>query len=248
MLLPGALLDTLLSAGYAGPAAGCAEPAVGVLRLLLVVLSLLLVVLRLLLVALSLLLVVLRLLLVALSLLLVVLRLLLLLLGLLLVALSVFLLLLGLLGCVGPALLLLILLLGMLRLGVLRLRLLSMLLLRAQPSMPTLLLFGMVLLVALLFVLSVNRNSDSENQGQNGCAGDSNSFHVCYLRCCSLRLLYCKLPVCGLTGLPMASPDTRSSTLRFCCRPAELSFEATARLLPKPLAVTAFDDTPCCTR
>jgi hypothetical protein len=34
----------------------------------------------------------------------------------------------------------------------------------------------------------------------------------------------------------MAAPDTRSSTLRFCWRPAEVSFEATGRVLPKPLA------------
>src|SRR5208337_1275707 len=59
---------------------------------------------------------------------------------------------------------------------------------------------------------------------------------------------YCKLPVVTLTGLPMASPDTRSSTLRFCCRPEELSFEATGKVLPKPLDDTEFVNTPCCTR
>jgi hypothetical protein len=42
--------------------------------------------------------------------------------------------------------------------------------------------------------------------------------------------------VVTLAGLPMAAPDTRSSTLRFCWRPAEVSFEATGRVLPKPLA------------
>ncbi len=46
------------------------------------------------------------------------------------------------------------------------------------------LLLSMVLLFALLFVLSVSRSGDSEKQGQNGCAGDSDYFHVCYLRCC----------------------------------------------------------------
>ena len=59
---------------------------------------------------------------------------------------------------------------------------------------------------------------------------------------------YCKLPVVALAGLPIASPDTTSSTLRFCCRPAALSFVATAKLLPKPLAVTELVATPCCTR
>src|SRR5579864_7204324 len=61
-------------------------------------------------------------------------------------------------------------------------------------------------------------------------------------------LFYCKLPVVALTGWPMASPETRSSTLRFCCRPAELSLEATGRLLPKPLDETELVDTPSCTR
>ncbi len=64
----------------------------------------------------------------------------------------------------------------------------------------------------------------------------------------SLSPPYCKLPVVTLAGLPMASPDTRSSTLRFCWRPAELSFEATGRVLPKPLALTEFVVTPSCTK
>lgn len=59
---------------------------------------------------------------------------------------------------------------------------------------------------------------------------------------------YCRLPVVALTGLPMASPDTTSSTLRFSCRPAELSFEATGEVLPKPVELTEFATTPCCTR
>ena len=50
--------------------------------------------------------------------------------------------------------------------------------------------------------------------------------------------------VVALTGTPMASPDTKSSTLRFCCRPEELSFEATGRVFPKPLAETEFVNTP----
>jgi hypothetical protein len=63
-----------------------------------------------------------------------------------------------------------------------------------------------------------------------------------------IRLRYCRLPVVAFTGLPMASPDTTSSTLRFSCRPAELSFEATGELLPKPVALTVVATTPCCTR
>ncbi len=52
-----------------------------------------------------------------------------------------------------------------------------------------LLLLGMVLLFALLLVLCVRRSSDSEKQRQNGCAGDTNHFHRCYLQNCSSRTL-----------------------------------------------------------
>jgi hypothetical protein len=79
-------------------------------------------------------------------------------------------------------------------------------------------------------------------QGQNGCAG------CCVHRPGYERRFYYKLPVVALTGLPMASPETRSSTLRFCCRPAELSLEATGRVLPKPFALTEPVATPCSTR
>ncbi len=117
------------------------------------------------------------------------------------------------------------------------LRLLGMLLLR----------LGSALLFAMLLLLGVSRSSNSKQQRQNGCAADSNS-HVSYLRYCSVRrLLYCKRPVV-VTRLPMRSPDTRSSTLRFCCRPAESPFEATGEVLPKPFALTEFAATPCCTR
>jgi hypothetical protein len=40
-----------------------------------------------------------------------------------------------------------------------------------------------VLLIPLLLVLRVGRSSHSEKQTQNGCAGDSNYFHRCYLHC-----------------------------------------------------------------
>ena len=49
----------------------------------------------------------------------------------------------------------------------------------------TLLLLGMVLFFALLLVLCVSRSSDSEKQRQNGCAGDSNRVHMCYLCACA---------------------------------------------------------------
>jgi hypothetical protein len=71
-----------------------------------------------------------------------------------------------------------------LRLGMLRLRFLSMLLFGLASLMPALLLFAVVLLVAVLFVLGIGRYSDSENQGQDGRAGDCDHFHVCSLRCC----------------------------------------------------------------
>src|SRR6478735_6581878 len=79
--------------------------------------------------------------------------------------------------------LLAVLLPGTLRALGLRLRFLSMLLFRFALLMPALLLFGVVLLVAVLFVLGVGRCSDSEKQGQNGRAGNCDHFHMCCLRC-----------------------------------------------------------------
>src|SRR5712692_956200 len=67
--------------------------------------------------------------------------------------------------------------------------LLSMLLFRLGLLVLALLLFGMVLLFAVLLLLCVGRSSDSEKQRQNGCAGDSNYFHRCYLRYCWIRTL-----------------------------------------------------------
>ena len=112
------------------------------------------------------------------------------------------------------------------------------------------LLRRMVLLVALvLILLSVSRTRDSEEQRQNRGADDSNCFHVLSpLPLISVACFYCRLPVVAFTGLPMASPDTRSSTLRFCCRPAALSLVATGRVSPNPVAVTEPEATPCCTR
>jgi hypothetical protein len=59
---------------------------------------------------------------------------------------------------------------------------------------------------------------------------------------------YCRLPEVRLAWVPIASPETTSSTLRFAWRPDALSFEATGTLLPKPVAVTELATTPCCTR
>ena len=112
------------------------------------------------------------------------------------------------------------------------------------------LLFRPALLFALLLLLRAGRSSDSKQQRQNGCASNCNRFHRCSASVMAdcVRLLYRKLPVVALGRLPIASPDTRSSTLRFCCRPAELSLVATGKVLPKPLALTALFATPCCTR
>ena len=57
-----------------------------------------------------------------------------------------------------------------------------------------------------------------------------------------------RLPVVTLAGLPIASPDTTSSTRLFSWRPAELSLEATGEALPNPLALTDAVATPCSTR
>src|SRR5271165_6050208 len=109
------------------------------------------------------------------------------------------------------------------------------------------LLFFFLLVVLLL--LCVRGNAGSEGQRKNCCADRSNEFHKVLPPLSNAELCaYRKLPVVALTGLPMASPETRSSTLRFCCRPAELPLEATGRLLPKPLAETELAATPCWTR
>jgi hypothetical protein len=81
-------------------------------------------------------------------------------------------------------LLLLVLVLPLLLLSV-RLWLLSMLLGGFGLLVLALLLLGVVLLFPLLLVLCTSRSSDSEKQRQNGCAGDANSVHTCYL--CSFQ-------------------------------------------------------------
>lgn len=103
--------------------------------------------------------------------------------------------------------LLAVLLPGTLRVLDLRLRFLSMLLFRFALLMPARLLFGVVLLVTVLIVLGVGRCSDSENQGQNGRAGNCDHFHMCSLRCCWITFallqasgLRVDLVADGLTG------------------------------------------------
>ena len=66
---------------------------------------------------------------------------------------------------------------------------LSMLLFGLGLLVLALLLLGMVLLCALLFLLCVGGSSSREKQRQNGCAGDSNYFHRCYLQNYSVRML-----------------------------------------------------------
>jgi len=76
----------------------------------------------------------------------------------------------------------------------------------AALLMATLLL--MVLLFTLLLLLRIGRSGGSEQQRQDGRAGDSDDFHKCLPRCyCSGCLLYRRLLVVTMTELPMASPE-----------------------------------------
>ncbi len=77
-----------------------------------------------------------------------------------------------------------LLLLGMLLLLVLllSLRLLSVLLFGSGGLTLVASLFGMILLLALLFVLSKSRYGDSEKQSQKSRARNSDHFHKCCLR------------------------------------------------------------------
>lgn len=47
---------------------------------------------------------------------------------------------------------------------------------------------------------------------------------------------------------PIISPDTMSSTRRFCCRPSAVSFDAIGCAFPRPRAVTDAAGMPCFTR
>ena len=163
MLLPGSLLDALL---FVRAVRLLITPLLlGVLLLIVVVLALLLLGVLLLVVAVL-----------PLLLLCVLLVALLLLLGVLLLVAAVL------------PLLLLSVLLRLLLFGRLTL-LLSMLLFGLGLLLLALLLIGMVLLFAPLLLLCICRSSDREKQRQNGCAGDSNYFHRCYLQNYSVRML-----------------------------------------------------------
>src|ERR1700674_4515536 len=83
----------------------------------------------------------------------------------------------------------------------------TLLFLRALGSLIALLLL-MVLLCALLFLLGIRRSGDSEKQRQNGCAGDSNYFHRCYLQNCWLRNACpsASFLLSRFVALPIASP------------------------------------------
>jgi unsaturated chondroitin disaccharide hydrolase len=52
----------------------------------------------------------------------------------------------------------------------------------------------------------------------------------------------------SLSLVPITSPDTTSSTRRFCCRPAAVSLPTAGIVSPNPFAVTDVEGTPCETR
>jgi hypothetical protein len=81
----------------------------------------------------------------------------------------------------------------------------------------------------------------------------SNKIVECTLRPLSKTAAYwgvllTEVARCYNCGLPIASPETTSSTLRFSCRPLDVTLDATGDMLPKPLAFTEFVVTPCSTR
>ena len=52
----------------------------------------------------------------------------------------------------------------------------------------------------------------------------------------------------AVVAFPISSPETTSSTRRFCWRPAAVSFVVTGFVFPKPAAVTLFDAIPFWTK
>src|SRR5260370_26446432 len=62
------------------------------------------------------------------------------------------------------------------------------------------------------------------------------------------RLSYCRTPVDASAVFPIASPESTSSTRRFCCRPSGVSFDAIGSVLPNPLALIEGAEIPCWTR
>src|SRR5207253_4078792 len=77
----------------------------------------------------------------------------------------------------------------------------------------------------------VRENSPATQEGPDGGRAGAQLEGLSEPRAYGVGLL-------GPMGVPMMSPETTSSTLRFFWRPAAVSFEATGFSLPKPLAVT----------
>lgn len=79
-------------------------------------------------------------------------------------------------------------------------------------------------------------------------AVSSHQPSACDLRLTPCDYLFDAVSLLPSVRLPMASPESTSSTRRFCWRPSGVSFDATGAVFPKPLAVTASAGIPCCTR
>jgi hypothetical protein len=92
------------------------------------------------------------------------------------------------------------LLLRMLLLAMLLPLLLRMLLLWPASLVLALFMSGMVLFLVVLVVLCINRTSESEQQSQNSCTGDTNCSHRCYLRYAGCVCLLCFRAPYGVTA------------------------------------------------
>jgi hypothetical protein len=64
---------------------------------------------------------------------------------------------------------------------------LALLLRMLWRGFPFLVLALLLFTLAVLLLLRVGRSSDSQKQGQNGCADDSNYFHKCSLCYCQVK-------------------------------------------------------------
>ena len=107
-------------------------------------------------------------------------------------------------------------------------------------------------------------SSDGTPQSTGGDARCSTCFAQHHVTCTLHDAAVCVLIIrafcyrCGwvdavslapaLVRSPMASPDSTSSTRRFCLRPSAVSLDATGAVFPKPLALIASEEIPCCTR
>ncbi len=102
------------------------------------------------------------------------------------------------------------------------------------------LLFGVVSFLVLL-LLSAGRDSDSEKQGQKGCADGSGYSHKCYLHYCQWRYPNSVPARCSSrsTGLPIDSFDTRWSML---FRDAESDVDARIHRVAEVIHAVDFDN------